>query len=761
MKRIFYFASLFVVVLISANSALAVSAFNIEKIEVEGLQRISTGTVFNYLPIKIGDEYSDEKSKQIISVLYETGFFHDVRLSRDGNVLLIKVEERPSIADITLSGNDEIETKDLLDGLEKSGLSKGRILDRSLLDRIELDLQRQYFILGHYAVEVDAEVEEESDNRVNIKLDIREGQVARIKQINIIGNKEFDEETLLDEFELGIPAFYAIFSDSDQYSKQKLSADLETLRSFYLDRGYVNFNVRSTQVSITPDKSDVFIAINVHEGEQFTVREIAIAGDLIVDEWELRELLTVEKDAIFSRRKITQTSNALTERLGNEGYAFANVNAVPELDNESREVTLTFFIDPGKRVYVRRVNVSGNDKTEDEVIRREFRQMEGAWLSTGKLERSRVRVQRLKYLDQITVETPLVPGTTDQVDVNMSVNERPSGSLMLGMGYSDGDGMLFNASVSQDNFFGTGKRISTEVNTSKANTVYSFSNTNPYYTLDGVSRSMRAYFRETDAGEANLADYLSDVWGVSVSYGFPLSEFNTGRVGLGYEDTRIKTTSVTPVSYTDYLAVNSEDFDTLKLSLGWTHDTRNRTIFATEGMIQSLSTDIALPSSGIHYYKITSRSQWLYSLTKMLTVSLKAGLNFGDSYKDTTDLPFFEKFYAGGSSSVRGYRANSLGPIVNNVNLGGNFRVVGNAELLFPPPFSPESNTVRMSLFWDAGNVFVDTDDYDTSELRQSAGMSLLWMSPIGPLSFSLSETLNEKLEDRTEKFQFTLGTFY
>ena len=760
MRRLLSKICLFAVVL-WAGVVSAVETFTVSDISVQGLQRISEGTIFNYLPIEIGDELGDTRSAEIISTLYKTGFFKDIELLRDGSALIVKVLERPSIASISITGNSEISTEDLETGMENAGLTKGRILDISLLDRIELDLQQQYVIRGFYAVEIETEVTETGENQVDVKINIQEGEVALIRQINIIGANAFDEDDLLDEFELGIPAFYSIFSSRDQYSKQKLAADIETLKSYYLDRGYINFNVVSTQVSITADKKSVFITLNIKEGEQFTIRSIELAGDLIVPETELKALMNIEAGDTFSRRKVNAISSAISDRLGNEGYAFANVNAVPEIDHEDKQVSLTYFIDPGKRVYVRRINISGNEKTDDEVIRREFRQMEGAWLSTTKLNRSQVRVQRLGYLDQVTLETPLVPGANDQVDVNMSVSERPSGSLMLGIGYSGGDGMLLNASVSQDNFLGSGERISAEVNTSKANKVYSFSHTNPYYTLDGVSRSIKLSYRQTDASELNSASYIADVWGGSVTFGLPMSEYDTVRLGVGYENTMIKTTSETPQSYLEFLEDNSDTFDVFKLSLSWSHDTRNKTVFATEGFVQTLSTDVAFPNSKLNFYKVASRSRWFYPLTKKMTTSVEAEINYGDSYGETTELPFFERFYAGGAHSVRGYRSSSLGPRENGKALGGDFRVVGSAELIFIPPFTEENSTVRMSLFWDVGNVFDDIDYYNSAELRQSTGVSLIWLSPIGPLSFSLSNPLNDKPSDNTESFQFTLGSFF
>lgn len=741
--------------------ANAVESFSVADIKVEGLQRISEGTVFNYLPVEIGDTISDAKTQQIISSLYKIGFFKDISLLRDGDILLVKVLERPSIASITTTGNDEIETEDLVDGMKKAGLSEGRILDVSLLDRIKQDLQRQYFVRGYYAVEIETKVEETGENQVDVEINIQEGEVAKIRQINIIGAEQFDEYDLLDEFQLGMPAFYAFLSDKDQYSKQKLSADIETLKSYYLNRGYINFNVESTQVSITPEKNSVFITLNIFEGEQFTIRSLELAGNLIVPQEELEVLITMQPGDIFSRRKINDISTAISNRLGEEGYAFANVNAIPEVDAENKDVSMTFFVDPGKRVYVRRINISGNEKTEDEVIRREFRQMEGAWLSTSKLNRSQVRVQRLSYLEQVTLETPMVPGSSDQVDINMSVTERPSGSLMMGLGYSGGEGFMVNASVSQENFLGSGKRVSAEANASRANQVLSFSHTNPYYTLDGISRTFRLSFRKTDAARANLANYLANVWGGSVTHGIPLSEYNTARIGLGYEDTEIITTEATPPSYIEFLEANSDDFSALKLTLGWSHDTRNKTVFTTDGFLQSLSTDFTVPGSEINYYKAATRTRWFYPASDTFTTLLELEVSQGDSYGDTTELPFFERYYAGGAHSVRGYRANSLGPRENGVILGGDFRVVGGAELIFLPPFAEGSSTVRMSLFWDIGNVFETVDFYNTAELRQSAGVAMIWLSPIGPLSFNLAKTLNDQPGDLVEPFQFTMGTTF
>ena len=745
--------------IIVCGQSIAFDSFIAQKIDVRGLQRINVGTVYNYLPIELGGTVTVERTQVAIADLYATGFFHNVRLLRDGDTLVVEVEERPSIATITIEGNDNMGSDDLLTALEGIGLAEGKIFDRSLLDRIELDLQRQYFALGYYGVDVESSVVDTEKNSVDINIQVQEGDVAQIRNINIVGNTVFEESVLLDQFELSA---LAEFSSSDQYSRPKLGADIEVLRSYYLDRGYINFDVINTHVSITADRSSVFITIDIHEGEQHAISGVKLAGDLIIPEDEMLELIGISVGEIFSRKELNQAIRTITDRLGQDGYAFANVNAAPAVDKESKTVGLTFFVDPGNRTYVRRINISGNEKTEGEVIRRELRQMEAAWLDPAKVERSRIRIQRLRFLGGVNIETPRVAGTNDQVDVNVSVTEQPSGSLMVGLGYTDGAGMVLNASVSQENFMGTGKRVSAEVNTSKSNTVYSFSHTNPYYTLDGVSRSLRAYYRETDTSQiSSLGAYTTDTWGTSVVYGIPLTEYDTLTLGLEYEHILIKTHASTPTFYQDYLDSNGDEFGLVKAVLGWSHDTRNRTVFPTRGFKQSINADLVSPNSELTFYKWYSSTRWYSPISHFFTLSLNAEVSYGDAYGDTTDLPFFEKFYAGGARSVRGYGASSLGPQENFDAIGGNFRTVANAEIVFPPPFAPESSSVRMSLFFDTGNVFAKSGDYESSELRDSAGISLLWLSPLGPLSFSLAEPLNERAEDETEKFQFTLGTFF
>ena len=759
-RSIFNYLLICLLLLVPVRS-MAFDSFVVEDIRVEGVQRISLGTVFNYLPVKVGDVMTESLSARSISKLYETGFFSDIALARDGDVLIVTVGERPSIASITIEGNNEIETEELLDGLKSIGLAEGRIFDRAVLDKIQLDLQRQYFARGFYGTVIETEITDADKNRVNVALTVKEGEVAEIRQITILGNTQFDTDELLDEFELGIPAWYSFFSSKDQYSKQKLSADLESLRSFYLNRGYINFDIRSTQVSISPDRSSVHIVINVSEGDQFTIEDVQLAGDLIVDEAELRALIETKPGDIFSRRMITEDENALTDRLGEEGYAFANVNPVPEVDTENKRVSMTFFVDPGKRVYVRRINISGNERTKDEVIRRELRQMEGGWLSSKQMNRSRVRIQRLSYIGEVNIETLPVAGSQDLVDIDLSVTERPSGSFMAGLGYSGGAGVSLNFSVSMENFLGTGKRVSAEVSNSDVSRVYSFSHTDPYHTIDGVSQSVRAFFRETDTREASVAEYTTDVFGGSLGYGIPLSEYDRVRLGIEFEHMAIETTSFTPLSYVSFLNTHGDEFDFYKLTMGWSHDTRNRTVFADSGFLQTINGELVVPGSDIEYYKVTSRSNWLSPITKRLTFSADANIGLGDGLGDLTQLPFFDKFYAGGVHSVRGYRSNSLGPRERGDVIGGDFRTVGSLEVLFPPPFAADSQTVRLSTFFDIGNVYAEAGDFESDELRQSAGIGLVWLSPMAPLSFSISNAINAVEGDDTETFQFTLGASF
>ncbi len=739
--------------------ARAFEPFRVSDIRVEGLQRISPGTVFNFLPVQVGDRFTPFESERTIRALFKSGYFKNVRLEQDGDVLVVFVTERPAIADIKIQGNDDLETEPLLDSLKDIGLAKGLVFDRSLLEKVELELERQYYSRGKYGVKIETTVTPLERNRVDILIDVSEGAVARIKQINIVGNTVFDDETLLDEFNQKTPNWLSFYTKDDQYSKQELAADLETLRSYYQDRGYIKFNIDSTQVSITPDKKDIYITINISEGEQYRVREVRLSGELVVPPEKLYPNFQVNAGDVFSRKRVTGTVTRISDTLGNEGYAFANVNTVPDVDEEKREVDLTFFVDPGKRVYVRRVNFAGNSKTRDQVLRQEMRQMEGGWFSAEKVERSRTRLQRLGFFEEVNVETPAVPGSTDEVDVNYSVTEQPSGSVSLGVGFSQSSGLILNGSVTQDNFLGTGRRVSVSVNNSDASKVYSFSYNNPYYTVDGISRGYGAFYRTTDADQANVSDYSTDTFGANISYGFPVSEFNSFQFSVLADSLKLKASDFASSEITEFIADHGDNFKSLTLSTSFAHDTRNRRIFPSDGGLRRIGLEAKVPGSELEFYKVSLALQQYVPLTKLFVFQAKTDIGYGDGYGDFDEMPFFENFFAGGVRSVRGYEDNSLGPRDSqNDPIGGNFKTTGTAQILFPPPFLTESNSVRLSLFYDVGNVFAGAEDWSANDLRMSVGLAATWLSPVGPLAVSVAQPFNDQSGDDVQQFQFTLG---
>jgi outer membrane protein insertion porin family len=747
------------------NVCFAFDTFIVKDISIKGLTRISKETVFNYLTIKPGDRFSPNQTTNVISTLFKAGLFKDIRLERKDNTLVVRVKERPAIAKITFTGNKDIETEDLVKSLKSANFVEGRLFNRSLLDKIKLDLQRQYFNQGKYAIRLKSTVTPQSRNRVAIKIDISEGVVARINQINFVGNKVISDDDLHYEMKLSTGNWLSFFTKDNQYSSLKLRADLEKIRSYYLDRGYLNFNIDSTQVSITPDKKDIYITINITEGEQYTVSEIKLIGNnLIVDKQELLDKIIIKSGDIFSRKQITKSQEQMIERIGDEGYAFADINAVPEMNSKNKTVVLSFYVDPGKRVYVRRINFKGNLKTRDEVLRREMRQMEGGFLSQKKIKRSKTRLERLAFFETVKVETPRVPNNNnnDQVDVNFNVVERPSGNLMAGVGYSQVQGIIFNASILQDNFLGSGKRVGVTFNNSRVNTMYNFSYYNPYTTIDGVSRGFDVFYRTMDAEYANLSRYASDAYGTKLNYGFPISEYNYVSMGAELDNTTIKTTTFSADEVFKFLERNGNNFTSYRLTANWRHDTRNRALFPDKGMLQSLNAEVALPFSDISFYKLSYRHQWLYPLIKDYILVLKGQVAYGETYGDSTEFPFFENYTAGGPRTVRGFRGNTLGPLDSQgLPLGGNLRLVGNAEVILPIPFTKKLRSFRISAFLDVGNVYGVEEDFDVDQLRYSTGLSAIWLSPLGILSFSLAKPLNQKPGDQIETFQFTIGTTF
>jgi outer membrane protein insertion porin family len=747
--------NLYSFLLLLSAPALAIEPFVVKDIRVEGIQRIEAGTVFSYLPVKVGETMTDEKAAQAIRALFGTGFFKDVSIEAEGGVLVVAVQERPSIAQIDFVGAKEFDKDILLKSLRQIGLADGRIFDRSQLDRAEQELKRQYLARGRYAVVVTTTVTPLERNRVAINFNVDEGEVAKIRQINIIGAKVFSEKQLLDLFVLRTPGLMTWWSKHDQYSRPKLSADLETLRSHYLDRGYLEFAVDSTQVTISPDKQDIFISISITEGPKYTVSDIRVAGELLIPEEEIRKLITVKTGDVFSRTRIAESTKNINDRLGNDGYAFANVNAAPDLDKVKHQAAFTFFVDPGRRVYVRRMNVSGNTKTRDEVIRREMRQIEGGWYSSEKINLSRSRIDKLGYFNEVNVETPSVTGTTDQVDVNFSVVEKPTGNILLGAGLGSGTGVTLSGSVAQQNIFGSGKYVAAQINSSKINTIYALSYTDPYFTVDGISQGFDVYSKEIDGTRASIGRYITKTLGAGIRFGVPVTELDTISYGLAYEDTEITTFADSPLFYQNYVNTFGSTNDAIIGTVGWIRDGRDSLIYPTKGTMHRAFGEMGLPGASLEYYKVNYQYQRYFPLSRHYTLMLNGEAGVGDG-TNGLPLPFFKNFFAGGVNSVRGYRNATLGPKDQNGDpQGGSHRLLGNVELLFPFPGLQNDRSVRVGTFFDAGMV---ANSIDSDEARYSTGISLFWSSPFGPLKISLAAPLNSKPGDRKQAFQFTFG---
>ncbi|TDJ67729.1 MAG: outer membrane protein assembly factor BamA [Proteobacteria bacterium] len=747
-----------------SSSALAIDAFIVDDIQVKGLNRIAPGTVFNYLTITVGDTIDDQKVRDAVRALFKTGYFRDVRLEREGDILVVIVDERETIADITFDGNKVLKTDNLIEGLGDVGFAKGEVFNEAKLDKVKQELQRQYYAHGKYGVRITSEVTPLDDSSVNVHFTISEGRAARIKEINIVGNEVYSDSQIIGDFELTTPTWTSWFTKDDQYSKQKLQGDLENLRSRYVDNGYIYFNVDSTQVSITPDKADVYITINISEGDRYTISEVKLAGTLIVEPDELFDLVTTRTGMVFSRKKMTQTAKNLTERLGDEGYAFANVNPIPNANAETKTAAITYFIDPGQRVYVRRISFVGNSKTRDEVLRREMRQLEGGWISTSQVERSKVRLQRLGFFEEVNVETPAVPGSTDQVDVKFAVKERPSGNLLLGLGFSQSQGLIFNTNVTQNNFLGSGRSISFAFNNSEVNQLFRLGYLNPYWTIDGVSRGFNLAYQKTDSGNSsNTTQYKSKVMSAGVSFGIPISEYNFVSISGDYEFTDIDTSlNLLDPRIAFFIFTEGNEFDVLRLTSSFSYDTRNSTIFPTRGTLQRIRVEAAVPGGNLRYYKVDYDSRLFLPLINEYVLLLKGRIGYGDSYGQTKELPFFENFYAGGPRTVRGYEENSLGPQdIFGRALGGDTMVVGNAEVIIPVPFLRDFKSVRLTGFFDAGNVFGADESFDLGDLRMAGGLSGVWLSPFGLLSVSIAQPFNDQDGDEVQKFQFTFGTSF
>jgi outer membrane protein insertion porin family len=745
-----------------ALPALAIQPFVIRDIRVEGVQRTEAGTVFTYLPVKVGERIDDDKAAASIKALYATGFYSDVRLESDGDVLIVFVQERPAIAQIDIEGAKEFTKDNLKDGLKQAGISESKIYDKSLLDRAEKELKRQYTSRGYYGAVVKTTVTPLERNRVALRFDIEEGTVTKIADINIIGARDFTEKELLRNMKLTTPGWFTWFTKDDQYSKQQLTADLEALRSYYLNRGYLEFNIESTQVSITPDREKIYITIAISEGPVYRLGEVKFSGDLIVSEEELRSLVKVRQGDVFSREKIVDATKKVSDRLGNDGYSFANVNPVPDLDRDKRIAGFTFFVDPGRRVYVRRVNIAGNQKTQDEVIRRELRQLESSWYSLEKIARSKERLQRTSYFSEVNIETPAVPGTSDQVDVNVTVTERNTGTLNFGLGYSAAEKLTLQASVSQANILGSGNMLAFQINNGSVNKVYSFTYVNPYATPDGISRGFDFFRRDVDTSSLSIAAYHTYSTGAGVRFGIPVSEYDAVNVGFTAERTKLTIDATAPQRYQDFINEFGETTNTFRVNLGFARDSRDSLTWPTKGWLNEIAIEVGLPPGDLTYYRATYQSQYFFTAERLpwLTLMLNGEMGYAAGYQQKP-LPFFKNFYAGGVGSVRGFETATLGPRDTNGDvLGGNRRVVVNAELLFPMPGYKEKN-VRLAVFVDAGNVWGQDEKIRAVDIRATAGFAVSWDSPVGPLRFSFGAPIKKYPQDKIERFQFQLGKIF
>lgn len=759
-----------------ASSAYASEDFLVQEIRIEGLQRITEGTVYNYLPIQVGSLIEEGRTSEILRALFETGFFQDIQLERDGNTLVIKVLERPTIGKITLSGNKDITSENLLKTLKTAGLAEGYVFDRSTLEQVRNELERVYFSRGKYAVKVETVIEQQDHNRVNVSITVEEGNAARIKAINIVGNNCYMTSVLQKSFTLAPTNMLSWVFQSDQYDKQKLSADLEALRTFYLDRGYLNFKILSTQVSITPDKQDIYITINIEEGEQFILTGYHLGGEEVVPPEVLFKLIDLKEGEIFSRGKVANIVKAMSDRLGEAGYAFAKINPVPELQEGQKTVDLTFFIEPGNKIYVRRIYFEGNSKTKDDVIRRELVQAEAAPVNTKSIEESKTRLNRTGYFSDVKVEMKPVPGTTDQVDVVYTVEEASAGQLGGGVGYSDVDGLLFNANVSNRNFLGTGNSVDFNFNRSKAYTTYNMAYNNPYYTPEGVSRGFNIFYSETDLGNVtSIANYTTDVFGANLSYGVPVSPHDRFTYGYGYQWTNLEAGYYNvPQEIVDFILQNGNESQEVTVAVGLLHNTFNRMVFPDSGLQLSVGGMASLPGSHLEYYRLSGNAQWFRPLGKGFIFSLGGTLGFGGGYAETELLPFYKNFYCGGVRTVRGFKESSLGPKDSLGNpFGGNLLTTATAAVIIPNFFAPDLKAVRVSWFLDAGQVYdtqqnhIITDDpsgQSTEHLegfRYSTGLSLIWMSPIAPLVFNAAYPLNRGPNDQIQYWSFTFGTTF
>ena len=747
--------------LLMALPAWAVDPFLLKDIRVEGLQRVEPGTVFASLPFRIGDQYNDDKGSTAIRALFGLGLFSDVRLQINGDVLVVIVEERPSVADVSFTGIKEFDADILKKALRDVGLAEGRPFDKALADRAEQELKRQYINKSMYAAQVVTTVTPGERNRVNLNFNVVEGDVAKIKEIRIVGNKAFSESTLRDLFDLDTGGWMSWYTKADRYSRAKLNADLETLRSHYLSRGYLEFKVDSTQVAISPDKRDMSVTVNVSEGNRFVVSGIALEGDYLGKEQEFKSLVTIKAGEAYNAEEVSRTVKAFTDYFGAFGYAFAQVEAVPLVDRANNRVSFALRAQPSRRVYVRRINIEGNNRTRDEIIRREFRQLESAWYDSDRIRLSRDRIDRLGFFTEVGVETEPVPGTNDQVDVTVTVAEKPTGNLSIGAGYSQADKLSFIASIKQENVFGTGNYLGLDLNTSKYNRQFVLSTTNPYFTQDGISRTFDVYYKTTRPYDAQGGDYEIATPGVGVRFGVPFTETDTVFFGVGAERVKVTAGDKLPEAYAD------QGGTYLPATIGWARDNRDSALVPTTGRLQRINSEFGLGGDR-RYAKLTYQFQQYLPITRQYTFAFNTELGVGKGLGGKP-FPVLRNFYGGGLGSVRGFEQGTLGPTSpvtgsttgETVNVGGSRNIVFNAEFIAPFPGAGNDRTLRWFAFVDAGNVYGESESVDLSKMRSSVGIGLSWISPVGPLRFALANPVRKFSGDRIQKFQFQIGTSF
>jgi outer membrane protein insertion porin family len=749
-----------IVALTFAAHAWAVEPFTVRDIRIEGLQRVEPGTVFASLPFRIGDEYTDDKGSAAIRALFALGLFKDVRVEVQGNVLVVVVEERPTINEVNFVGTKEFDKDALKKALREIGLTEGRPFDQSLADRAEQELKRQYINRSLYGAEVVTTVTPIERNRVNLTFTVTEGEPARIKEIRIVGNKAFSEGTLRGLFDLNTGNWLSWYTKSDRYSRAKLNADLEALRSYYLNRGYLEFKVDSTQVAISPNKQDITITVNVTEGDRYVVSGVKLEGNYLGKDDEFKSLVKIKPGEPYNAQEVTETTKAFTDYFGKFGYAFAQVEARPDIDRTNNRVAFTIVADPSRRAYVRRINISGNNRTRDEVIRREFRQFESSWYDADKIKLSRDRIDRLGFFKDVNVETSEVPGAPDQVDLNLTVTEKPTGSLQVGAGFSSAEKLALSFSIRQENAFGSGNYLGVEVNTSRYNRTLVFSSVNPYFTKDGISRTIDVYHRSSRPYQDQGGDYRLVTEGAGMRFGVPFSEYDTVFFGANLERTSIEPGTNIPAAYLDYAERFGYTSNGIPLTVGWSRDSRDSAIAPTRGRYQRVAGEVGVAGAA-RYTRANYQYQQYVALSKAFTLAFNGEVGWGKGLGGRP-FPVFKNFYSGGLGSVRGFEQGTLGPRdVTGATIGGPKKVTLNAEVISPFPGAGNDRSLRLFGFVDVGNVFGESEPFRANQLRASTGFGLSWISPIGPLRIAAAHPIKKFPGDRIQKLQFQIGTSF